>query len=151
MAKKFNNKDKTKVWKEFSKFVIARDALATTGTLIACVCITCGKQYSLDYIQAGHLIAGRRNAVLFNEKLVNGQCRYCNLILHGNTKKYEQVIIERYGQEWLDEERIKAKRVIQDKDMKFEGKAIEYKRRHKELMESNGHYTLSDRLKEIRK
>ena len=151
MVKKFNSTAKKKAWDAFSKMIRLRDCFATTGTPIVGKCITCGKNWSFNQLQAGHAIAGRRNALLFDEELVHAQCRMCNEYKNGKLKKYKEILIERHSPKWWDEKAAAAKQVIIDKDMEFDGRIEEYKRRYKEIMEANGYYTLSDRLKEIRK
>ena len=82
-AETSHKKLKSMAWKSFSDYIRLRDAILTTGTDDECVCYTCGKRYSLIVIQAGHLIDGRQNADLFDEELVKGQCRQCNVLKHG--------------------------------------------------------------------
>ncbi len=147
MAKKINNPTKKKAWDAFSKMIRLRDCFATTSLSHTGKCITCGKNWSFKQLQAGHAIAGRRNALLFDEDLVHAQCIICNQHNHGEAKKYKVILIERHSQEWWDEKMATSKQVVQDKDMDFEGKAEEYTRRYKKIMESNGHYALLDRLK----
>jgi hypothetical protein len=73
---------KAKAWKMFSTYIRLRDCLKTTGTLDKGVCITCGKLCDFKELQAGHYIGGRGNSVLFDEKIVNGQC----LTKHSNVR-----------------------------------------------------------------
>ena len=72
---------KKRAWASFSLFIRTRDSLKTTGSLDNCVCVTCGRTYprlGVGCIQAGHFVSGRTNAVLFDERGVNGQCYGCN-------------------------------------------------------------------------
>lgn len=78
-----HKKLKSMAWKSFSDYIRLRDAILTTNSTDECVCYTCGKRYPLIAIQAGHLIDGRQNVDLFDEKLVKGQCRQCNVLKHG--------------------------------------------------------------------
>lgn len=94
---------KKKAWVLFSRYVRLRDCIKTTGTTTHGHCITCGKVYPIENLQAGHFIAGRSNAVLFDEKGVFAQCYACNVGLHGNVLEYRRKIIEMYG-EGADEE-----------------------------------------------
>ena len=146
MAKKIQSKDKKKAWDAFSRMIRLRDCFATTGTDIVGKCITCGKNWGFRQLQAGHAIAGRRNSLLFDEDLVHVQCRFCNEFKNGRLKKYKEILIERHSQKWWDDKMVASKQIIIDKDMDFEGREIEYKRRYREIMESNGHYKLIDRL-----
>ena len=146
MAKQINNPAKKKAWDAFSKMIRLRDCFATTGLDHTGRCITCNAAWSIKQLQAGHAIAGRSNAILFDEDLVNAQCITCNQHYHGKPKKYKAILIDRHDQDWWDFKMATSKQVIQDKYMNFEAKEKEYKRRYKEIMEANGHYTLIDRL-----
>ena len=96
-------------WTAFSKYIRARDSLATTGTLTHCRCITCNEVFPSDwqkhgnYIQAGHAIDGRSKNILFDEDLVNGQCSVCNCIHNGRLSEYAVIMIDKYGKEWFEE------------------------------------------------
>lgn len=101
-------KAKEKAWKAFSDYIRMRDCLATTGTTTHCICVTCSVRGDYSWkeykqIQAGHAVGGRGNAVLFNEKIVNGQCGYCNrkppMGLGGDYGNYAIWLAERYGLE----------------------------------------------------
>lgn len=65
---------KKTAWQEFSKWIRLRDCVKTTGDTESGVCITCGKLIPFKQSQAGHFIAGRTNAVLFDEDIVHLQC-----------------------------------------------------------------------------
>jgi hypothetical protein len=101
---------KAAAWKEFSMYVRLRDSLATTGTLTECKCITCGEVVPTKYykgcknsLQAGHAIDGRGKNILFDEEIVNGQCKVCNCVRNGRLSEYALIMIERYGKDWFDE------------------------------------------------
>lgn len=103
------DKQKERAWKAFSYFIRIRDSLATTGTTEFCVCITCNVRGDstpkpFSRIQAGHGVGGRRNAVLFHEQIVNGQCDHCNSKvsrggLGGDYGNYAIALIKMYGLE----------------------------------------------------
>ena len=67
---------KARAWKQFSKYIRLRDS-DKDGY---CECISCGVRrfWEGEGMQAGHLIGGRSNAVLFHEDLVYSQCASCN-------------------------------------------------------------------------
>ncbi len=93
---------KKKAWDEFSRFIRLRDALATTGDRLFLICCTCGVEYPAfgkGCAQAGHYIAGRRNAYLFEERLVFGQCYNCNINLKGNSIPYRRFLVKKYNEE----------------------------------------------------
>lgn len=90
--KKPLSKTKDKAWKEFSRFIRTRDAIRTTGDTDNCICITCGKLVPFKQIQAGHYIAGRTNALLFDEDIVFGQCSACNIWKHGEQLEFHYAL-----------------------------------------------------------
>ena len=99
---------KKKAWDEFSKYVRLRDALETTGRTDVLRCCSCRKQYPAfgkGCAQAGHFVPGRSHGLLFREKGVHGQCYNCNQTLKGNWVNYEKFMLEKYGQEVVDEEK----------------------------------------------
>lgn len=83
MAKKLL---KDKAWKLFSLYIKLRDA--DGGGL--CECCTCGRKLEFDAKEchAGHFVAGRKNSVLFDEKVVFSQCDRCNLWGNGEQGKF---------------------------------------------------------------
>lgn len=71
-------KAKDKAWEAFSLYIRTRDCLRFTGNPNDGMCVTCKGKFPRIKLQAGHFVAGRGNAVLFNEKIVYSQCGYCN-------------------------------------------------------------------------
>lgn len=69
---------KSKAWDAFSLYIRTRDCMRFTGDPTQGICVTCKAKKSLKELQAGHFVAGRGNAVLFNEQIVYSQCGYCN-------------------------------------------------------------------------
>ena len=97
-------KAKDRAWKAFSDYIRLRDCLQTTRSPNYCQCITCGKIHPYDYIQAGHFVEGRGNAVLFDEDIVNGQCKGCNHKHNYQAKVvYRRVMVSRFGEEEVKE------------------------------------------------
>ena len=97
MPKTPYKKAKDAAWKAFSDYIRTRDCLKTTGTTSECYCVTCGIRYPYKEIQAGHALGGRNISILFDEELVNGQCRGCNGPKDGNYGIYSLWFIENYG------------------------------------------------------
>ena len=104
MKKKLNNmipkpkkvsisKLKKKAWDMFSLYI--RTKYDHEGDLL---CYTCGKQGTIKTMQAGHGIAGRNNAVLFEEDLVRPQCVGCNLFGGGKYAIFMDKLIKEYGE-----------------------------------------------------
>lgn len=90
---------KKKVWKEFSRFIRTRgaDAEGFNG------CYTCDVRLHWKSLEAGHLVPGRTNGVLFDERSVNPQCRRCNGHFRGNIIVYYPKMVGIFGQEVVDE------------------------------------------------
>lgn len=100
---------KNKAWQQFSLFIRTRDSIKTTGDIHMCLCVTCERPYSrlgFGGIQAGHFIAGRGNAILFNEEATNGQCYGCNVGRGGAHVEYFVYMEKTYGREFIDELRL---------------------------------------------
>lgn len=107
MHKKGLSYYKRKAWDMFSKYIRTRDCLATTKTVETGRCVTCGREYSFSELQAGHAIGGRNNSILFDEKLVNAQCRGCNSYGNGKYAEYSVWFINKYGlEEWEEKVRL---------------------------------------------
>lgn len=141
-------KDKTKAWDAFAKYIRVQGCLETTGLAFLGVCITCGKQFHISYLQAGHFMSGRRNAVLFQEQGVHIQCRYCNMVLNGDHKKYRKILIKKYDLATVKKLEAAKSKVIQDKDMKFKSIEKEYREKYTDLMRLSSFKTWSELLKE---
>lgn len=112
MKKKNLSYYKNKAWRMFSKYIRMRDCLATTGTFEKGRCVTCGKVFPFNELQAGHAIGGRNNSILFDEELVNGQCKFCNHFKNGNYGQYSVWFIEKYGLDRWEEKVALSQRVV---------------------------------------
>ena len=91
-------KAKAKAWRAFSKYVRLRDCIATTGTTEEGVCYTCGKAFPIGKLQAGHLVHGRTNNILFDEEYVKAQCFQCNIPRQGEQAKFFIHAVEEYSE-----------------------------------------------------
>lgn len=74
---------KQRVWHEFSDYIRLKKCLDTTRRPYKGVCYTCGKTFPTSRLQAGHLVSGRTDNVLFSEDCVELQCFGCNVCQHG--------------------------------------------------------------------
>lgn len=90
---------KKKAWVQFSIFIRTRGADSEGLNL----CFTCDIRLHWKRLEAGHLVPGRGNAVLFNEIGVNPQCRRCNGHFRGNTIVYYPKMVVLHGQQVVDE------------------------------------------------
>lgn len=138
---------KSKAWESFSKWKRIKDCLESTGHPFLGVCITCDRQFHISYLESGHLISGRRNAVLFDEELVNAQCGYCNRMEHGKPKEYRKRMVAKYNEKFILEREQRKHTVIKDIDMDFEAIKEKYDEKYKELMRKHGYKTWTELLK----
>ena len=94
MKKTDRQRAKECAWKAFAIFIKVRDCLFTTRTRDRGKCISCGFEFPIEKLDAGHYISGRGGAVLFSEEGVHAQCKVCNGIKHGNQLHYRRAIID---------------------------------------------------------
>lgn len=104
----------------FSKYIRTRDCLATTGRADKGRCVTCGRVFDFKELQAGHAIGGRNNSILFDEELVNAQCRGCNGYGGGKYGEYSVWFIKKYGLERWEEKVRLSKQVGAKIDFDYE-------------------------------
>jgi len=74
MRKRSYKTQKLYAWKAFSKYIRLRDS----NSYGIGECISCKRKTHWKEMQAGHLISGRCNNILFDEELVYLQCARCN-------------------------------------------------------------------------
>lgn len=149
MAKKPNSSAKKKAWDALSKYIRVKECLETTGLPFIGVCFTCGRQFHINALDAGHYVSGRRNAVLLEENGIHIQCStWCNRMQHGESKKYKKRMIKKYGKKEVERLEALKHKVIHDRDMDFEGKEKEYKQRLKDVLHQYRFKTWSELLKE---
>ena len=87
-------------WRNFSRYIRLRDAIATTGTMTHARCITCGTILPVEEMDAGHMIPRRTNGILFDESMVFAQCYSCNREHGGEEQAFKRIMIERKGESW---------------------------------------------------
>lgn len=90
---------KRKAWVQFSIFIRARGA-DSQGMQ---TCFTCDVVKFWREFEAGHLVPGRTNAVLFDERSVRPQCRRCNGHFRGNVIVFYPKMVRLLGQDIVDE------------------------------------------------
>ncbi len=90
------------LWKIFSIYIRMRDCLETTGTITHGKCCTCGRDYPIGKLQAGHFVPGRMDSILFEPTCVHAQCFRCNIKLGGNWVKYYRYMQKKYDQAQID-------------------------------------------------
>ncbi len=124
---------KATAWKNFSAYIRARDSMATTGTLEYCKCITCGQVKPIDQIDAGHMIGGRKNGILFDETITHGQCIACNREGGGQYEAYKRIMIERNGLDWYEGKERQKREVVELTDEALVLISKLYLQKYKEL------------------
>jgi hypothetical protein len=92
---------KKEAWDLFSEYI--RRKYADENGHGCCFCVTCGKVFKWQEIQAGHYISRSKTMILFDERNVHPQCAYCNGVMHGEPVRYHQFMLDKYGQEVIDE------------------------------------------------
>jgi hypothetical protein len=123
---------KSRAWKMFSLYIRTRDCLLTTRRQDTGKCVTCGQVFHFKDLQAGHAIGGRNNSILFDEELVNAQCRSCNLF-GGKYAEYSVWFINKYGLErWQEKVHLKKRSVVLKRD-DYIAIFEEYKKKHEDL------------------
>ena len=145
MAKNLTGPVKT-AWDAFAQWVRVKGCIETTGHPFAGVCITCGKQFHIRVLQAGHLFPGRSNGVLFNEKLVNPQCVICNETFHGRSKRYRKRMNEKYGVEQVNKWEAEGKKPIHHYDMDYEAIKLKYREKLRILLVPFGYNNYEEML-----
>jgi len=111
-------KPKAEAWKWCSKYIRLRDSIdycrraglpLDTGIVQCCTCSAI-KQWK--YVDAGHFISrgsGGASGVYFDERNIAAQCKICNAFYQGRTQEYRDYILNKYGQEVIDELNLKNK------------------------------------------
>lgn len=83
------------VWGACSKYIKMRDA-DNKGYVKCC---TCPKvlYWNSEDLNAGHFIPGHNNSTYFNEKIIHGQCVWCNFGGGGMQYEYGKFMKRTYG------------------------------------------------------
>ena len=95
MKKKSVSSLKKKAWSLFSKYLRMKYADSDGN----CECYTCGEVKHWKELQAGHILDGRYNSILFEWNCVKPQCYRCNCMLNGNKEEYIPKFMREYGEE----------------------------------------------------
>jgi len=129
-------KEKDNAWEWFSKYIRLRDCIETTGKIEYGICCTCNQTIVSKGNHAGHFTDGRRMSVLFDEKNCHLQCYRCNMHLNGNKVLYYKFMLNKYGQEIIDELLELNNQIKKYKTFELIELAETYKDRYIELKES---------------
>lgn len=117
------SKLKAEADKVFSSYI--RQKYADSSGYVTCV--TCGVAKPIKEMQAGHYEKRSVNSLRFDERNVHPQCPGCNVFKQGNYPRYATFMINRYGQEILDELEKEAKTLMQFKAHQLEAIISLYK------------------------
>ena len=139
---------KSKAWTACSRYCRLRDALAycekygiNTGQFtrpedIVGKCCTCGAVKSWIRMHGGHFISRASaglSGVYFDERNVNLQCAQCNAFAQGAYAEYQKFMVEKYGQEVIDDLWKKHYIVPDFKDLAMLAMERYYKERYEDL------------------
>lgn len=122
-------KNKKKAWSAFSKWV--RMSSADKNGMVKCV--TCPTVKHWKEMDAGHYLPGRNNSILFDENQVHPQCKQCNIFKSGNPNRYEEYMVNKYGQEKINEMRLKQRMTVKINSGEMKLIELHYKNKLKEL------------------
>ncbi len=99
-------------------------------------CCTCQAVKSWLYMDAGHFKGrgiGGNSGAYFDERNVNLQCKQCNGFGGSMPKEYEEFMLEKYGQEIIDEINLKHKLPTSFKDGPMIATRIHFEQEYGEL------------------
>lgn len=131
-----------------SQYILLRDAIklgqrrpGIQDSSFDCIeCCTCGKMMNrfAKNSHAGHYVPkgmGGSSGVYFDERNVHAQCHNCNKWEEGNTIEYTPFMVKTYGQEIIDELRLKHKL---PRPHSIDEYGIMYREMYKELKKEHG-------------
>jgi len=121
-------------WKWFSLYIRTRDALETTGTLERARCFTCDEIHNIQELDAGHMIPGRSNGILFDESIVKAQCIKCNRHNGGEQQMFKFKMVSIHGEGWYDLKLKARKTPCKLSDMELRLIADTYREKYKDLI-----------------
>ena len=140
--------ERDKASEDMMHFIRVMRCLETTGLAFVGICFTCDRRFHIGYLDAGHFISGRRNAVLFDIMCIRLQCNYCNVTMHSQPKIYKAKMIKLYGEQWVEERKRRAKRVIKDNQIDYKKLRAGIKRMTEKIYRKHGYKTFGEILQE---
>lgn len=135
--KKVDIKEKCEVL--FSKVIKLRDCLETTNSPHFGRCCTCNELFADALAEAGHWLPGRHPSVQFEMNNCHFQCLLCNRAPVGSSRAkevaeaYDKFMLQKYGQEIMDELRELDKQVLQIKEFQYKAMLDQFKVIYKNL------------------
>lgn len=130
MGKKLSiGKLKKNLWKLISIFI--RTKYADKNGYVKCV--TCDKKSPWKEMQAGHFVpGGTGNSAKWDTRNIHPQCVGCNIFGRGMWHKYYSFMLEKYGQETINDIIKKSQKELQLKIPHYEEEIERYKKLCKE-------------------
>jgi hypothetical protein len=120
------------LWKLTSEYVRRSEADHTGQTK----CSTCDLIRHWKEMQAGHFIPkAQGNAIYFDLRNINTQCYRCNINLGGNGAEYYPFMLDKHGQEVIDELRRLSRTTVKFTKADYEEMIVEMKAKIRELEE----------------
>lgn len=99
------------LWKLFSE-VVRRTGADSQGYN---TCFTCGVRKHWKQLHAGHYVrASAGLATYFDEQNIHPQCYACNIWRDGNSDEYALALQRKYGDNILNELKIRKQRIVKD-------------------------------------
>ena len=93
-----NNKDRQKALSSFQR---ARVLEESNGEYVRC--ISCGKIIPVTQADGGHYEHRQNRVTELYPQNVHAQCRTCNRFKNGNLEGYRQGLLDRFGDEYVDD------------------------------------------------
>lgn len=131
-----------------SQYIRVKACLESTGTAFLGICFTCQRQFHINYLEAGHCFAGRRNARLFDVLITKAQCGYCNRYKNGEPVKFQKRLAEIHGEEWVEKRKIRGLRVVKDHQIDYVKLQRGIERMRNKLFRKHNYKTFGEILQE---
>lgn len=140
MKKKITVKKLDKrLWRIFSRYIRARDAVKTTGSIYTVNCITCGKRKSTKEVDAGHYLSRSHASLKYDERNVHAQCKHCNMPPDpGEIHIYKERVKSLYGVNTPDELYKKKQKLEKRNTRDIEDMIKRYKEKLEQLTSEHG-------------
>jgi len=96
-------------------------------------CVTCGRKYPINKIQAGHFMSRKHYSTRYDEENVFPQCYGCNVARSGEQYLYSKFIDEKFGEGYSDVLLFKSRETVKFADYELEEMIQDYTKRLKDL------------------
>lgn len=120
-----------KAWKLISEYV-RRQGEDDEGLVF---CFTCGKKDHWKNMDCGHYI--HKNCLDYDLLNLKTQCTFCNRYKHGNSGVYAERLIAEYGEQAVQELRVRSQQVKKFSVGELEELILTYKQKLNNLAEGD--------------